>query len=568
MKLQEKILKNAVPTGSPCVNMSITEGAGLIILTKYPTNEDCYAPSTFSTEHFVDVLHQSFLECIRRSEELSVIFIWVIGTKIEYVSRDQDINESTTMELASLRAIFCLMKTLSVPLIGFVEGMVCNTMTSLLMGCDLVVASRATCFSFCEAETTGSNFIVDLQTAVEVNLVGRIAENKVDMLRQLEELHGQLRCTNKSQLASVKSLMQAMRSYQPNEEVWDSQACTGIKDPSGKTTTKACAKLSGALPGKMAWDKALRLEASLPPDRPTPPAPSVLMNWPQCSSTASRNSQYPDPVRVPTSTITENQVSTKTSYCTHTTVMVCHIPCRVAQDELISVINSLGFIGQYDFVYMPLGGKTSSVGSSNLGYAFINFAAPRYVANFYAAFEGYRFTGSQSKKKCTIKPAIVQGLEDNIHHATACQKKHRTWAPAICRLSQEALEASCKHKGLMAKQKALSIALQAQTSTRVGSAPTKQAPETHVTPSFPHADDNDLVEDHKSQMVDSAGTAGTKGIPVSGCQVSIDDFDDLSEEYTTMGSADSFDSGSSSQMPLPKWWSGFAPQLTSELISL
>jgi len=120
----------------------------------------------------------------------------------------------------------------------------------------------------------------------------------------------------------------------------------------------------------------------------------------------------------------------------------------------------------------------------------------------------------------------------------------------------------------MAKQKALSIDLQAQTSTRVGSAPTKQAPETHVTPSFPHADDNDLVEDHKSQMVDSAGTAGTKGIPVSGCQVSIDDFDDLSEEYTTMGSADSFDSGSSSQMPLPKWWSGFAPQLTSELISL
>lgn len=98
-----------------------------------------------------------------------------------------------------------------------------------------------------------------------------------------------------------------------------------------------------------------------------------------------------------------------------TTLMICSIPFHVCSDELLQAMDSLGFAGTYDFVYMPsrsAAKKHGKVRRGNVGYAFANFRNSRLASRFSSAFAGFTFAGSD--KQVFVRPAMCQGLTANL----------------------------------------------------------------------------------------------------------------------------------------------------------
>jgi len=71
----------------------------------------------------------------------------------------------------------------------------------------------------------------------------------------------------------------------------------------------------------------------------------------------------------------DDNISTKQSK----TMMICNIPCRLSEADVIGAIHSVGFAGTYDFVYLP----------------------------------DNRRHGTRSAKRCTVKYADDQGFNAN-----------------------------------------------------------------------------------------------------------------------------------------------------------
>ena len=61
--------------------------------------------------------------------------------------------------------------------------------------------------------------------------------------------------------------------------------------------------------------------------------------------------------------------------------------------------------GKYDFFYLPIDFKNRC----NVGYAFISFLDPAFVAPFVREFEGQRWNNFNSDKVCSISYARIQG---------------------------------------------------------------------------------------------------------------------------------------------------------------
>lgn len=98
-----------------------------------------------------------------------------------------------------------------------------------------------------------------------------------------------------------------------------------------------------------------------------------------------------------------------------TTLMLRNIPNRYTQPELIQELESLGFMGSFDFFYAPI--DTGTMG--NVGYAFVNFLSPAWAAQCQRLLGGYAFRNHQQrsrKKVATVSVAHLQGLEANIRH--------------------------------------------------------------------------------------------------------------------------------------------------------
>jgi hypothetical protein len=88
------------------------------------------------------------------------------------------------------------------------------------------------------------------------------------------------------------------------------------------------------------------------------------------------------------------------------TMMICNIPCRARQEDLIKAVESFGFGGTFDSLHLPCRCGQSD---SNLGYAFIRFLNHKDAERFAITFEGYRFNRKGSTKMCTVKVADCQG---------------------------------------------------------------------------------------------------------------------------------------------------------------
>eukprot|EP00747_Dinoflagellata_sp_TGD_P168942 gnl/TRDRNA2_/TRDRNA2_196580_c0_seq1.p1 gnl/TRDRNA2_/TRDRNA2_196580_c0~~gnl/TRDRNA2_/TRDRNA2_196580_c0_seq1.p1 ORF type:complete len:265 (+),score=47.61 gnl/TRDRNA2_/TRDRNA2_196580_c0_seq1:51-797(+) len=93
------------------------------------------------------------------------------------------------------------------------------------------------------------------------------------------------------------------------------------------------------------------------------------------------------------------------------TVMMKNLPNRYSQQMLLEEIVKAGFLGSFDFLYLPLDPDTSV----NRGYAFINFVDACEAQMFKAVFDGRKLSPNSSK--CvSVMPATTQGFEANYAH--------------------------------------------------------------------------------------------------------------------------------------------------------
>lgn len=95
-----------------------------------------------------------------------------------------------------------------------------------------------------------------------------------------------------------------------------------------------------------------------------------------------------------------------------TTVMMRNIPnCYTDVKYIVDDINSLGFEGTYDFLYLPRDKRHSRC----LGFGFINFIKSSDAVKFARKFQSYRFKHAEkTSKKGNVVESDVQGWEANV----------------------------------------------------------------------------------------------------------------------------------------------------------
>lgn len=98
----------------------------------------------------------------------------------------------------------------------------------------------------------------------------------------------------------------------------------------------------------------------------------------------------------------------------YTTAMLRNLPNKYMRDKLVSRLNSCGYKGDIDFLYLPIDFRNKC----NVGYCFLNFRTSKALARFRDEFHGQqsgeKLPGFNSKKVLEVSPARVQGLHPNI----------------------------------------------------------------------------------------------------------------------------------------------------------
>jgi hypothetical protein len=94
-----------------------------------------------------------------------------------------------------------------------------------------------------------------------------------------------------------------------------------------------------------------------------------------------------------------------------TTLMLRNLPNNYSRSMFLGMLDSKGFSGVYDFVYLPIDFSSRAC----LGYAFVNLTDPATVPRFWKTFDGYSKWVLPSRKVCTVSwSGPHQGLEAHI----------------------------------------------------------------------------------------------------------------------------------------------------------
>mmetsp|Transcript_47877 Transcript_47877/g.113776 ORF Transcript_47877/g.113776 Transcript_47877/m.113776 type:complete len:344 (-) Transcript_47877:80-1111(-) len=94
------------------------------------------------------------------------------------------------------------------------------------------------------------------------------------------------------------------------------------------------------------------------------------------------------------------------------TVMMRNLPNKYTQRMLLAEINHTGFLGTFDFLYLPIDPETNA----NRGYAFLNFVDSGFAWMFKMSYEGRKMNRFNSNKVVSVTPATLQGFEANYAH--------------------------------------------------------------------------------------------------------------------------------------------------------
>jgi len=81
-----------------------------------------------------------------------------------------------------------------------------------------------------------------------------------------------------------------------------------------------------------------------------------------------------------------------------TTLMLRNLPNSYTRAMFLELLNSEGFTGEYDFIYLPI----DFARGCNLGYAFVNLVDPSLVPRFRLAFNGFSNWRLRTSKICQV----------------------------------------------------------------------------------------------------------------------------------------------------------------------
>merc|ERR1719191_1533209 len=94
-----------------------------------------------------------------------------------------------------------------------------------------------------------------------------------------------------------------------------------------------------------------------------------------------------------------------------TTLMLRNIPNDYNFYMLKELVDSFGFRGQYDFLYLPVDFRKGA----NIGYAFVNAVNPATARQIREAFDGFEDWAVQSGKTCEVSWSFPQqGLAEHV----------------------------------------------------------------------------------------------------------------------------------------------------------
>merc|ERR1719401_2335316 len=93
-----------------------------------------------------------------------------------------------------------------------------------------------------------------------------------------------------------------------------------------------------------------------------------------------------------------------------TTLMLRNIPNNYEPDRMLELLDAEGFVGQYDFVFLPRDFKSRRL----LGYGFVNFIAPADALRAFQVFTDFTNWRCCSKKTCQAQWSRTQGYEANV----------------------------------------------------------------------------------------------------------------------------------------------------------
>jgi len=131
-----------------------------------------------------------------------------------------------------------------------------------------------------------------------------------------------------------------------------------------------------------------------------------------------------------------------------TTLMVRNIPNMYTRTMLIEELDSLGFEGDYDFVYLPIDKSTQW----NVGYSFVNFKTSDAAKRCVTDVTDYTFNRFEhgSRKVAQISVAHIQGLERNLEYysktAVQCARVNAHRPHFVSDRRQELPEAKSQRK--------------------------------------------------------------------------------------------------------------------------
>ena len=94
-----------------------------------------------------------------------------------------------------------------------------------------------------------------------------------------------------------------------------------------------------------------------------------------------------------------------------TSVLLRNVPYLLSRDMLVELLDSQGFEGKFDLVYLPRDFDRAQT----LGYAVVNALEPQIALRLFHVFEGFRAWPLKCLTKiCTVDWCHRQGLQNNV----------------------------------------------------------------------------------------------------------------------------------------------------------
>lgn len=183
-----------------------------------------------------------------------------------------------------------------------------------------------------------------------------------------------------------------------------------------------------------------------------------------------------------------------------TTVMLKNVPSKYTQRKLMKEISSAGFLGKFDFIYLPIDFKSRC----SRGFAFCNFDHPESARLFHKKFHGQFLQHLNiDQPPLEVTQAEIQGFEPNAEHyvySRILRKRHNTKSrPMFLRQLPAHLLQEIKEAGVCTVDVEISVGMEEATQEALLCAQMSQ-----------HGDTGRLVQQRKTAPQGRSATGQPK----------------------------------------------------------